>query len=416
MDRELTTKEKKAIRRGKVLKTSLPIAGVIALVVGGIMLMRTDLSASKLTFGTVDRGNIETSLNANGKVVPAYEEIITSPISARIVEVYRHPGDTLAEGTPLLRLDLSAAEAEVKRLSDARQKLVLAIEQQRLNNETQLNRLEMQIKVKEMSANRLAAEVEAERRLDSIGSGTGDRVREADLAYRTACIELEQLRRQLANERSALDATLRSLNLDLSISDKNLEEQQRTLSDARLLAPHAATLTYINDAVGQQVGAGEKIAAIADMSSFRIDAEISESNGRYLNPGGRAYIRIAKKVQPGTIVTVSPISNQGTVRFSVLLDSASTVELRPGLNAEVGVVREMKEDVLRLPMGRYYDKNAGAYDLFVRTSKNEIERRRVVLGDANYSYVEVVSGLEEGDVVVISTLNEYKGTKYKLTK
>ena len=113
------------------------------------------------------------------------------------MEVYCRPGDSLEIGTPLLRLDLNATEVEINKQRDSRQKQILAVEQQRLSNETHLNLIEMQIKVKQMNVSRLAAEVENERRLDSIGSGTGDRVREAELAYRTGCIELEQLKKQL---------------------------------------------------------------------------------------------------------------------------------------------------------------------------------------------------------------------------
>lgn len=63
-----------------------------------------------------------------------------------------------------------------------------------LASRTFLTNLEMKIKAKEMSVERLKTETDNERRLDSIGSGTGDRVREAELAYKTAVLELDQLR------------------------------------------------------------------------------------------------------------------------------------------------------------------------------------------------------------------------------
>ena len=169
--------------------------------------------------------------------MPAFEEIINSPISTRIVEVYCQSGDSVLEGTPLLRLDLQSAETELNKLTDEMNMKRLAMEQTRLNIATYLRNLEMQIKVKEMSVNRLEAEVQNERRLDSLGSGTGDKVREAELAYNTGKLELQQLRQQLVNERQVKDAEYKSKQLELSIFEKNLGEQRRTLEDARISWP-----------------------------------------------------------------------------------------------------------------------------------------------------------------------------------
>lgn len=415
MDRQLTNEEISRERRKRWMRIGIPAAVVIA---GGVLVLsmaRGSVRRGELNMGTVDRGAIESTIQASGKVVPAFEEIITSPIASRVVEIYGRAGDNVEAGTPLLRLDLEATEAEISKLRDSRQKLVYAIEQQELANATELTNLEMEIKVKEMAVNRLEAEVENEKRLDDLGSGTGDRVREAELAYKTGCIQLEQLRSRLVNERSMRQAAIKGQRLDLSISDRNLGTQLRTLEDARLKSPRAATLTYIVNAIGQQVGAGEKVAVIADLSSFKVDAEISETNARLLSAGGKASVRVAKKVYPGTVINVSPVANHGAVTFSVVFDDSTAVNLRSGLAAEVFVVREVRDDVLRLPIGPYYSRGAGEYELFVETSPGELEKRKVQLGDAGYNYVEVKSGLSPADKVVLGDMSAYKSRKYRIT-
>lgn len=414
MDRQLTPEEINRERRKRWLYLCTPAAVVITGVAIVMSLARGSVRRGELNMGTVDRGAIESTIQASGKVVPAFEEIITSPIASRVVEIYGRAGDKVEAGTPLLRLDLEATEAEISKLRDSRQKLVYAIEQQELANATELTNLEMEIKVKEMAVNRLEAEVENEKRLDDLGSGTGDRVREAELAYKTGCIQLEQLRSRLVNERSMRQAAIKGQRLDLSISDRNLGTQLRTLEDARLKSPRAATLTYIVNAIGQQVGAGEKVAVIADLSSFKVDAEISETNARLLSAGGKASVRVAKKVYPGTVINVSPVANHGAVTFSVVFDDSTAVNLRSGLAAEVFVVREVREDVLRLPIGPYYSRGAGEYELFVETSPGELEKRKVQLGDAGYNYVEVKSGLSPADKVVLGDMSAYKSRKYRI--
>ena len=67
----------------------------------------------------------------------------------------------------------------------------------------------------------------------------------------------------------------------------------------------------------------------------------------------------------------------------------------------------VKEDVMRVANGSYY-VGRGEYELFVCTSENEMVKRKVQLGDSNFEYVEVVSGLQPGDKVVVNDMSAYK--------
>jgi HlyD family secretion protein len=95
------------------------------------------------------------------------------------------------------------------------------------------------------------------------------------------------------------------------------------------------------------------------------------------------------------------------IAFTVQLADDSYSRLRSGLKTDVYVMSSVKEDVIRIPNGSYY-VGKGEYELFVLDGENELVRRKVTLGDANYELVEVVSGLKEGDQVVISDMSVYK--------
>ena len=73
----------------------------------------------------------------------------------------------------------------------------------------------------------------------------------------------------------------------------------------------------------------------------------------------------------------------------------------------------MKSDVLRIPVCSDYTQGPGTYELYVVNGGN-IEKRTVRLGEANYDYIVVESGLDEGDKVVLSSTKSYKNRKYKL--
>lgn len=413
MDREIPQTEIQRRRRLTYIKIGGGVIAAIILIIILAVSLQKSVKSSEITISEVSVGLIEATVNARGVVVPSFEEIINSPISTRIVEVYKHEGDTVSNGTPLLLLDLQSASTQIDKLLDERQMKHYELEQTRLNNHTYLSNLEMQIQVKEMDVNRKLVEVENERRLDSLGSGTGDRVRQAELAYNTGCLELSQLRQQLVNERSVRDASYRMKELEMSIFEKNLQEQRRIFEDAQIRSPRAATLTYINTNIGQQISAGEKIAVISDLSNFRIDAEIADSYSGIVNPGVKADFRIGRHTFTGHIGSITPQSKNGTVSFTIIPDQQDKF-FRPGQTAEVFVVTDISEDVIRIPYGPYY-KGPDEYELFVLDSDNTLVKRKVALGEGNYQWIKVQSGLKPGDRIVTSDMNAFtKSNKLKI--
>ena len=319
-------------------------------------------------------------------------------------------------GTPILKLDLQSAETEYKKQLDEEQMKRYQLEQLEVNNSTYLSDLEMQVKVSEMKLNRMEVELRNERYLDSLGSGTTDRVHQAELNFKTGKLALEQLRQQLANERKGKAAGLKVKQLEYEIVRKSLAETKRTLDDAQVRSPRKAILTYINNQIGAQVGEGTQIAVISDLSHFKVEGEIADTYGDRVAAGGRAIVKIGSEKLEGQVSSVTPLSKNGVISFTVQLEDDSNRRLRSGLKTDVYVMNAVKEDVMRVANASYY-VGRGEYDLFVRDGEGQLVKRKVQLGDSNFEYVEVVSGLKPGDQVVVSDMSQYKNkNKLKLQK
>ena len=410
MDRQLTKEEKRKEARKLYLRLGVAAIALAALIIGFSFLFNDDIDSSKLQIATAEKGTLESSVSASGKIVPLYEQAIVSPVATRIMEVYCDEGDSVKGGQSLLRLDLESAETEMRRLADEVSMKNIALEQTALNNETYLTDLEMKIKTKEMAVNHLKAEVANEKRLDSIGSGTGDRIREAELAYSTGLLELEQMRMQLLNEKKAQAEKYKSKQLEESISKRNLLEMERTLYNAKVKAHKSGTVTYLNKALGTSIGAGERLAVVSDLTHFKISAEISEGNAGKLSVGSAVKIRFNRNTLEGHISSISPQSQNGMVEFNILLDNDSDHRLRSGIRTELNVVYDVHDDIIRIPNGQYF-QGPGNYSLFVKVSPDRLERRSVTLGDSNFDYVEVKSGISPGEEVVITDMTDYKNKK-----
>ena len=407
MDREIPKEVRDKGRKKMLIKYGvIGVAGIVCIALL-ISFMRSSVNRKDLVFSEVDTGIIEVSVSASGKVVPAFEEIINSPINTRIVEVYRKGGDSVDVGTPILKLDLQSTETEYKKLLDEEQMKRYQLEQLKVNNNTYLSDLAMQVKISAMKLNRMEVELRNERYLDSLGSGTTDKVRQAELNFNTGKLELDQLRQQYANEKEVKAADLKVKELEFNIFAKSLAEMKRTLDDAQIRSPRKAILTYINNQVGAQVPQGTQVAVISDLSHFKVEGEIADTYGDRVAAGGRAIVKIGNEKLEGIVSSVTPLSKNGVISFTVQLVEDNNKRLRSGLKTDVYVMNAVKEDVMRIANASYY-VGRGEYELFVQDSDNEIIKRKVQLGDSNFEYVEVVSGLQPGDKVVVSDMSNYK--------
>ena len=406
MDREIPKDVQLKERRKKIIKFSLIGTVSVILVVALISFMRAGVDRKDLVFSKVEKGTIEVSVSASGKVVPAFEEIINSPINSRILEVYKKGGDSVDVGTPILKLDLQSAETDYNKLLDEEQMRKYKLEQLKVNNKTKLSDMNMQIKVSAMKLSRMKVELRNEHYLDSLGAGTTDKVKQAELSYNVAKLELEQLKQQYNNECQIAAAELKVQQLDFNIFRKSLAETKRVLDDARIRSPRKAILTFINNQIGAQISQGGQVAIISDLSHFKVEGEIADTYSDRVSAGGKVIVKIGSEQLEGTVSSVTPLSKNGVISFTVQLKNDHSPRLRSGLKTDVHIMNAVKENVLRIANGSYY-AGAGEYDLFVQNGNN-LMKRKVRLGDSNFQYVEVLSGLQPGDQVVVSDMTNYK--------
>ena len=406
MDREISKEVQRKEQRKQFIRIGTAVGGFIVLIVVVISMLQPSLKRKDLNISTVDKGVIEVSVSASGKVIPAFEEIINSPINSRIVEVYKRGGDSVDVGTPILKLDLQSAETEYNKQLDEEQMKSLQLEQQRVTNHNKLSEMEMNLKVSRMELDRKAVELRNERYLDSLGAGTTDKVRQVELDYNVSILKLKEDEQKYKNEQALAEADLKVKELELNIFRKSLAETRRTLEDAQIRSPRKAILTYVNNEIGSQIGQGAKVAIVSDLSHFKIEGEIADTYGDRIAAGSKAVIKIGSEKLDGTVSDVTPLSKNGVISFTVQLEEDNHKRLRSGLKTDVYVMNAVKDDVLRIANSSYY-VGKGEYELFV-VNGNQLLKRKVQLGDSNFEYVEVVSGLQEGDQVIVSDMNAYK--------
>jgi HlyD family secretion protein len=409
MDKIIPVEERRKKRNKLLLKYSgITLAAAVVFAVF-LQTIETSVSSKSIQTGDVDTGDIRATVNASGKVIPLNEEIITAPINSRIVEVYKNSGDSVFQNQPILKLELASVETEYNQKLDEREMRKGKLLQSKIGIENKISEMEMQYRVKEMQLRQMKTDLINEHYLDSIGASTRDKIREKELNFRVASLELEQLKQKIGNEKRNSVAEQKVQQLDFTIFEKSLAQSARLLRDSRILAPMNGTLTYVNNQIGSPVSVGTQIAILSDLSHFKVEAEIADTYADQLSAGATAVVKIGGIKLQGTVVNITPSSQNGVIKFIVMLKNPGNKNLRSGLRIDAYVEHGLRENVLRIPSGAYYI-GPGKYSLWV-IKGNEAQKRSVTLGESSFEFAEVISGLNRGEHVIISNMEQYKDKK-----
>ena len=409
MDKEIEVE----VRRSKKKKAIIISIAGVAILLAAIFLLRSSfasaLKKSAIITAVVEKGNIENTLNASGEILPEFEEIITSPISASIQDVLVDAGTSVKAGQSVLSLDKSASQMEY-----AKQKFGLESK----NNDIQKLKLELDksfydIKsnnnIKQLRINSLEADVENAKRLYKAGGGTREDVEKAELNLKVARLEKQQLENEIKSKQQTMQVQMREAGIAAAIQQNDLYELERKLQLANIVAKRDGVVTWINKNIGAAVQEGESLARIADLASFKVQGSISATYLDQLRNGMSAIIRINETQVRGTVVNIQPSVQNGVVQFNIQLDERNNKVLRPNMKVDVFLVTSSKANVLRVANGPAF-RGASSQDIFVMENGKAL-KRTVHVGMSNFDYVELLDNVKEGDVIITSDMSQYKNSK-----
>ncbi|RRB02520.1 efflux RND transporter periplasmic adaptor subunit [Larkinella rosea] len=407
MDRELAPEIVRQSRTKNYLIAGIALIVVLAAIYFFRNVLKTSVEASRIRTATAEIGPVENSLNATGEVIPAYEQIITSPIRASIRRVLLTPGTRIKPGQAILDLDKSMTIIDFEKMQDQLALKRNSIEQLRMKLNKNLFDAEADDKIKSLNINRLKAELEDTRRLLKVGGRTQEDVTRAENSLRIAELEKTKLENDLSYNRQSMGASLKETTLQAQIEEKNLKELDRKLKQANIIADRPGVLTWVNENIGSAVTEGEILAKLADLGSFRIEGSCSDIYADQVKTGLPVIVKVNEINLRGTISQVKPSVKNGVVQFVVQLDDNHHTSLRPNMKVEVFVVTNRTAKAVRIANGPAFKGKKVQY-VYVLNDKGIAQRREIQTGLSNFDYVEVKSGIQPGEKVIITDLSEFE--------
>jgi HlyD family secretion protein len=406
VDREIDSKT----RQNALIKRWLLAAAVIAAawlaISWGAGLIRPSLKRSMVRTAVVEQGPVDASLSATGVVVPQTEQVLSSPVDARLLRIVKKAGSAVKKGDPIVELDVNASVLAVETLG---QDLALKANQQarsKLSLENTLSDLNAQVEIKKLQLESARLEHQRNRQLFDQGLSSEEVLRKSEMAEKQAGIELLRLEASRLNAQASTRAELEGLVLELSKLQKAHQEARRVLGLAAPTADRDGVVTWTLTEEGSTVRKGDVVARIADLSAFRVDASVSDAYASRLSAGLPVQVRVDDRMVDGQVTDVLPTVQNGVITVRVALKDPSDASLRPNLRVEVFIVTGHRARALRVRKGSS-TSGEGVQQVFV-VRGDRAERRRVRFGIASFDFVEVVEGLAAGDEVIVSDMADYQ--------
>ena len=406
VDRPLSEDVQRRDRLKKAARIIVPLVVIAAVLVGLPGWMRPTVSRSRVRTAIVATGPIEASLTASGTIVPEVERVLSSPLDARVLRILARPGAAIKAGDPVVQLDVSESVLGLDKLVNELKVKENKQAQTRLGLEKSLVDLDGRIEVKRLELQGAEARLQGNKALFAEQLLSRDALRQSELAVSQAQAELAQLEAQRKNAERTTDVELQGLSLEHSSAGKEVTEARRVLDLATTKSDRDGVLTWVLLQEGALVRRGDVIARIADLSSFRVDASVSDVHVGRIRPGMPAIVRVSDAVRlEGVVAEVYPTVENGALRFTVALTERAHAALRPNLRVDVLVVTERKARVLKVARGPFAE-GAGSRPVFVVRAGRAI-RTPAELGVSSFDEVEVVSGLSERDEIIVSDMRDY---------
>ncbi|HKI01410.1 MAG TPA: efflux RND transporter periplasmic adaptor subunit [Thermoanaerobaculia bacterium] len=366
---------------------------------------------SRLQVASVVRGDLERDVSAQGRIVAANHPKLYSPTQG-IVALAVRPGESVRVGQVLATIDSPEVEAalaqersRLQSLESERSRTDLATRQQnQADGQTlKLRRVRLDAarrdlqRAEKLSADGLLNEVELERARDAV---------------RVAEVELEQSQDGGKLSREARDFEVQDRRRQVERQRLVVADLERRLGELTLRAPFDGMVATIDVQDRDAVAPNAPVLTVVDLSEFEVEAQIPESYADEATPGTPAVVSFGGRDYPGELTSVSPEVQASQVQGTVKLKDVPP-GLRQGQRVAVRLVFEKRPGVLKVPRGPFLE--GGGRQVYV-LADGLATLRPIEVGATSVSEVEIVKGLNEGDQVLLSDMEQFNGAETVLVR
>jgi HlyD family secretion protein len=397
-------------RRRKRLIIAVAIAVVVAAATFGVSRLpqaAPEVDDAGLFIDTVKRGAMVRQVRGTGILVPEQVRWIPAATEARVERILVRPGVTVTADTVILELSNPEVEQAAR---DAELQLGSAVAELRKREIELESSVLAQRAVSagidaQLSEARAQADVDAELARNGLTSALTAKLSRSRAEQLETRSGIEHKRLEIARRAAEADMQMQRARVDQVRALHQLRQQHRGAMQVR--AGIDGVLQQVPLEVGQRVAAGTNLARVAQPEPLKAELRVAETQARDVAPGQLVEVDTRNGVVRGRVSRVDPAVQNGTIGVDVAFDGPLPKGARPDLTVDGVIELERLDNVLYA--GRPVQGSDGATIGLFRLSPDgkEAVQTSVTIGRTSVSSVEIISGLKEGDRVILSDMSAW---------
>jgi HlyD family secretion protein len=399
-------------KRKKIRQAAFAGVGILIVVLVSVVLAQMKPAAptverATVWVDTVKRGSMVRQVRGLGTLVPEDTRWLPATTEGRVERIVLRPGAHVTADSVILELTNPQVEQEAinARLALQAAEANLANQRVQLQNELLTQQAQAATVGADYTQARLQAEVNeelAKQQLISELVRKQSNVRAEELKTRN---EIEEKR--LSTARESIEARIRVQQAAVDQARAVVALYESRLSALKVRPGFAGVLQQVPVEVGQRVAPGQNLARVADPGRLKAELRIAETQAKDIEIGQPAQIDTRNGIIPGRVSRKDPAATNGTVTVDVALTGELPRGAVPDLSVDGTIELERLENVLYV--GRpAFGQELSTVGLFKLSGESgEAERVQVKLGRSSVNTIEVQSGLNVGDQVVLSDMSAW---------
>ncbi|MBK8123287.1 MAG: HlyD family efflux transporter periplasmic adaptor subunit [Dokdonella sp.] len=410
-DRQLKREPNQGRRRIKFGIAVVAVVALLALVVPtAARLFSSDTAASmeRLRIAQVKRGTLVRDVSVQGSVVAAISPTVYAP-SSGTVTLMVNAGDKVTKDQVLAEVQSPELNNRLRQEQATRDSLDIEVQRSRLDHRKQ--QLAAKKVLDQAMIDRQTAKREVERTQRAFDAGA---MSEMDLLRTKDALAKADI--SVANAEAEMNLDVESLAFELKSKQLAFDRQRLLAEDLQRQVDELKVRSPVDGQVGQlivqqraNVAANAPLLSVVDLSALEIEVKVPEVFANELAIGMSAEIRDDARTYQGEISAVSPQVVDGQVSGRIRFSDGKPAGLRQNQRLTTRILMDEHPDVLMVERGPFVDTGGGRVAYVVHG--NVADRTAIEVGATSLNAVEIVNGVKEGDRIVISGTDAFKGAQ-----
>ncbi len=400
------------LKRKRLRQAGYAVVIVVILIAVSVQLARMEPAAptvdrATVLTDTVKRGSIVRQVRGLGTLVPEDTRWLPSTTDARVERILLRPGAQVEANTVILELSNEQVEQEALNAQLALQSTEAALENLKVQLENELLTQQSQLAALEADFELARLEAESNEALAKEQLVSELIRRQSQLKAQTLKKRLDIDEKRLASARQSIDARVRVQQSAVDQARAIAALQASRMADLKVRPGFAGVLQQVPVEVGQRVAPGQNLARVADPLRLKAELKIAETQAKDIEVGQSAEVDTRNGVMAGRVSRKDPAAANGTVTVDVTLTGELLRGAVPDQSVDGTVQLERLENVLYVGRPSLGQEQSTVGLFRVTNASGDASRVQVGLGKSSVNAIEVKSGLNEGDVVVLSDMSAW---------